>query len=1714
MSRLRSAWLRNALFALVCVVAGGVIGLKAVYAQSAEFQALKEDLAFLQSQVTAALLFTPFGTDTSAFEKHALSDGQVEELCAASGGSDCGNLGVNFGTIFRDGRAQYNKANQFNMKWVLEIARATDPGAAATTIGENKDKTVIIRTGVAGNSIGFAGHTGNAADYISYLRQVSDMTEGAEFIAIAGPNEPDIEEWIAPECGKAPGTATPESDEFYQCIGAPLANYMNAVCNAGLPDNITLVTPAFNMTSYTFPGIVKAMNDAGADWGCIAASGNGKGGFAGNLYPAGKSMQAYWTDENTGAAITALKSYGLSNIYITETGPVRALDDGAGASEDSPDDEDFYIHPILGVDSGNVKEIRTDLIKQGYEVQCATPNFYITLEPSGQDAMEILLDPANKPDGVVLGGESFGHEQGVGKYIRSTLNTDFRESLVPVFRDLDAPAQLKRSIEDYFSYKEINGGSFNGTEIKSAPINSLLTRKQRCIQAVESLEARKVMCDKLADPNACTLYQQEIPGSAYNTKTLLEYYNSYASGEFSGQSTDEICATVTSDSSRDYIDLRESLLATPLEISESYRIAFLVTTIRLKYASTQSLFNLFSHPKGGDLNGPNKPKTAVVVTAFKIPDITTNKGTIEGQSASGNTPYNDPSVLTRDSLLPSFIRDLINTEGNDERQTLLDTANTVASQPQTENDGSNGFEIFCLVNTGGEVDSVEGLGSCKDPVTKALVDIINAQHRVDPDSTACEEDIFLEENKRLFNSGGLETYDHPSHVFQPALGGALLTNIFTDVLVHTPGNDYAPDYGETEGDYDGDGLDFGLKSVFQVVPEMRPFPYDSERDDREVKHFLVYPVGYDQETVETVLAGSFFSTKQLEALKEEAEQKLLLQMKNAQAEFEGGSDNYSFTDNRPDQCVTKIDATGLPYEDCPTRGFGFSVSLRSIPEDIGLLGARLGYWMYTTQKAFFTAASLPRKYLDACRTVEEFLLDQCGGSIPPIVEDTPDIQYCDGSDYNTVTVTNSNTDNFTFYQGTENDEIDPSEFLASGTGQSCQFYADMKVVDGLTIILSGGEDIVGNNPGNGPCSGILSASEVLELRRLPAQGSLPSFDDDRWNDAPVMKATGPQASRIKYDLKLNPGYYRVRIDRKDKLGICLSNHTEVYNAASGEQIGENYYVFDLSGSACSQKSCMNVTLQPAMEGADEDDTDGDVGNCDLSFKYESGKFNNRCGGGRTGSCESEDGCDWWWRFYRIFKSEEDPNEDDPEDWQTNYQKYRDGYAKYKQVFGRKVDVEKDQIRCTHIADDKTPLFVNTMRINDCSNSGSGNEDTDPAPLFDPFTITYWDGSDVEFAPPTQELWGYILSSSSRHGCDPYLVLATAHAMSRDYTNQNIPDGQGRLGLFQITPEMWDKWKTPNQENGNASGQYGMCDFWQPASFRDAGMDFSSPTNMREAVDTACRRILWSGAQKYSGDQSEFTRSLSTRSDAPDGSVNREGKPIELYLPSDTYRPDYIYRAWEKLREVTGITAKSQPSGYPYTLLECTGKPPEPPAGADSLNYDVPTDLPYTGWATFYSEGVMNRTLNLRETYFREIPPALIDTCEINIGGSNWDSIFDELFIRARSNGTGKVVGCGAMLRMGDVPFRSEPGSNKVRMVWLKRPEGAPASVPKAVGPIAIIDVAATKDYDYIYNNFGGEWVIDLDFNTFRRMYGWMGGIRWRDKQRMTVCDTKEQCEAL
>lgn len=1008
-----------------------------------DFNAIKS-----KPNVEGMLLFSPFGDNGDEnFQKHIIPASYMNEICPPSGNCQGTKVGFNPGTMF-GGPGKERAQNQFD--WFLQIADGNKPEDVIAVIkNQPKHTKVIIRIGIADSGLNF---TVDPNFYVNYLKSIYDQLNQEErdrTYAIAGPNEPDIEwKWFAKECGGHGEPGDQKSMKFYSCIGKILADYMNAIIS-GNP-GFKLLSPAFNMTSFTLQdqkvtsgpkGIFHAMNEAGANW-------SGLYGIAGNIYPNQAPMTEHWASNN----IDEILSITGKPLVITETGPYNCQ------LEEEANFEDYYIHPIKGFDSSYGQDpktttdtIRDDLISQGYRAMCAGPGFKVGVTASGLEAMGILF-AQRPPDyrGVVMGNDPMTETPQATNFvfyqnprIYSVLSTDYREALIPIFRDVDGFPGLKQSFEQYFSQKAGPNAKeeYSKTETESSAINSLVTKPQRCALSYLNLMSRDAMCKKLNDPTACSLYATKIKGTAFNAKSLLEEFGRYTSTAVVSQNLTNTCQQLLFNEDSRWDALRTGMLNAPLEMEESYRLAFMLTSMRLRFPSSSTYVNFFTHPLGG-WNGPPHPKHTVIVSAFKIPDILTNKGAIDdglmnernagspnylsslATGTSGNTSFLDPAILTRNSLIPNEKAYEYERQQRCQRNVLQKAAQAVGAMKQDD----SWAEIECIINEGGNTGGV-GNPQCKDPLTRALVDIVNTQAMltsstnieldycaVNPDEVARqavagakpsdqqlgnladekdsggEEDLActtrMETADYINDPGTLNPLSNPSRTFTEEWGVAFLEKLFSqDNCTHrTPNGDKDPGFASTQkGDCDED---WSIKSRFFVTPDQH-VPGGAITNDLSVNHFLIYPVGYDLRTVEAVLAGSFFSTRQIQDLIEQAESKDRFEITETTTSFVGDGQSWSFTEGRKEECKEEKykDINGeerIKYI-CPTYTLSFQTLATKAPKPQTILGAKLGFWLHSVQRSLVATSQQTYKYLAGCRNTQEFLLDMCGGDLASLI---------------------------------------------------------------------------------------------------------------------------------------------------------------------------------------------------------------------------------------------------------------------------------------------------------------------------------------------------------------------------------------------------------------------------------------------------------------------------------------------------------------------------------------------------------------------------------------------------------------------------------------------------------------------------------------------------------------------------------------------------------
>ncbi|PIY79609.1 MAG: hypothetical protein COY81_01600 [Candidatus Pacebacteria bacterium CG_4_10_14_0_8_um_filter_43_12] len=1728
----------------------------------ASFNALLQDMRFLNKEEVEAILFFNAFSDNEDFTKHALSDDQIASICAF----DCDKFGINFATGFDSSfdNASWNSANDNNLKWALQIADRSDWRSVATTVvDKTKDGfSIIVRFGIADkdgipNGIGF---TEDPQLVINFLAQVANNTNGTEFYAIAGPNEPDLESW-AHGCGVAPKQDSPEATRqgWYDCVGPKLAAFMNKVCDAKIsgviPNNVKLLTPAFNGTSYTFEPLLTSMRDSGARFndGCFE-------GMAMNMYPDNNTIQNIWENQHVDDWFEELR---LKAIFITETGPINnALFKGERNTDvpqnsranpnliqDNKNTDDYhYISPILGLyppAARNVGVIRDSLANQGYQAYCATPTY--TILPQAGGDIERFIENVRA-----------GLQSPRSVSVDSNEIVDYTKAETPIFRDTERKAYLKSDLEEFFGYRELTQEPYSQTEIESGAVNSLLSDFQKCSKTIDALEAQKDMCNKLAvAPNLnCALYYTSVPGTVIDVGDLLAQYQAYKGNK----TEDQVCHEVASGADGVTDEFRTAMLNTSLHLEEAYRIAFLVGVVEQKPVKSDMFFNFFSHSDQAN------PRDEVVVLSFKIPDIGTNKGSIwktEDVTApngdvlyekvaqdnngrkleeveSGHTFWDDVMTLTRNVLIPRRITEKFDIAGSDLREKIRSAAAAATGQ-------AAGSLIFCI---NGQAPDGKGSAACKNEAVKAVVDIINGFWQ-DPDlkpQVSCDN-LSFEQTNEIGDSAKLGPIGD-NNKFQFRYGEFILQNL-----------------------WDINGTDQPFNTIFQVNPNAWPIKNcavggqgkSSTGDCTTITFYLVYPMGYDLDTLEYVMSRTFLTQAQYDIASQDPEIKERFNVFKDKTEFTADTETEEFTD-----FLEGCDTNSSGFCEYPTKEF--TLTVKSSQGPALFYGARFGYWVHEIQKNFNRLESLAHKYLRNCATTEEFLLDQCGG----ITQDLHYNQksYCEAKPEASRIVrdvTNADVSRVQFRRilpngGTITIPDEDNPFMNKAGEIGCTLQMAVRAVDSATLLLSGGKDIVPNNPGNVlGCVGKFSAAKRIIIKRLPpnfgaAQKAIdptwkPGTDDPAWDTADFMLTKGGSASEIQYKWSFTPGYYLVNIYVKDD-EICMSTKTWVMK--DGKEINQKTgYVVDFTdtdASSCGKGACIDANLQSAMEGGGPVyDADGNIlytiehandfiqdsYGCLLSFDYNIIDNNNSCGGGRKHECGDTEvfgvNCGYWPSMINKMKSGSD-------------EILAKGLRIYQAIYGRTPKADRSNHTCTH---GDNPVFGNTLVVRDCETYSNSLDSVRVFGELIGFSVNWHDPNDnrpKQFIIPDKSLWEEILKAKEKHGCDPWLVLALASAEgeNEDYRNDAVPDQDQTQSMFWMNTGRWERWTQTDVANKQA------CEKHQPSTFDASIVNGRRPNDVQAQVDTACRIVLYTGIQKYPNDLAAFQKAFG-------GSVD-ENNDAEGWRKNDE-EARYVWEFWQKGRTAQKVAAVAQPANWPPTACDGSSRNNITPPGVQPVvgtgesvkrqllgtaptvdptnpqqfkrsdfqsddaynyafkslvadwvkftNYYAPTALPATGKITY--QGITKTNESLMNHYkYKDLSENTLVNCEYPLSGTTVEEMWQTRQAQAESNGSSKAVGCGAMLRLGDIYFRGTNGAkDKLRYVWIKPESGFFSTEP--FGPVAVMDVAAENDLGGIYQRQGGEFIGDIDYFSFRMLFSYYDGNGWNGPQSVIVCDTREQC---
>jgi len=177
----------------------------------------------------------------------------------------CKKLGINLANYTPTQTTNYDRAHKLNMGYALEIANTPDQLPSLVNsfkYANSKGITPILRACVSGQRCDFS----NPAVYINLINALAkQLGPNNQFYAIAGPNEPNSENWTGGNSGD------------YLTIAPPLAEFMNKIIAGVSQPNVKLLSPAFNTSEPNFSNLIKALKANNANFSALYA-------IAGNAY--------------------------------------------------------------------------------------------------------------------------------------------------------------------------------------------------------------------------------------------------------------------------------------------------------------------------------------------------------------------------------------------------------------------------------------------------------------------------------------------------------------------------------------------------------------------------------------------------------------------------------------------------------------------------------------------------------------------------------------------------------------------------------------------------------------------------------------------------------------------------------------------------------------------------------------------------------------------------------------------------------------------------------------------------------------------------------------------------------------------------------------------------------------------------------------------------------------------------------------------------------------------------------------------------------------------------------------------------------------------------------------------------------------------------------------------------------------------------------------
>ncbi len=735
------------------------------------------------------------------------------------------------------------------------------------------------------------------------------------------------------------------------------------------------------------------------------------GGFktSNSISPITMTSAHYYTKGNLEASLQALsqsKELGKA-FYIGEAGwPEDQSDVSDGESSTTKSANDYITYPLifnqnLSLSSkDNLKDvIIANLVQdQGYEVQCASPEIWITKTIFGEWKRFFEINPSNSmtPFSIMMGNS--GSE-----------DVDLTNGKIAMFRGSEASSLTQKgsSYEGYFGVLSEIPTNYNNQAdpVNSGVANSLLTLDQQCALKVNNLLTAKKLCEALENPKECALYTPIANTDFYlyspNSKqSLLEKYN-----EMINKEPRLGCKALAEDwqndyniSQADFNLLKNAIINTPINLDKVYRYAFLVIAPQQDSDDNQMIslacsindksdqfWFLGRLPIPGEdctANYKNISKHQPMFLAFKIPDFGTNR--------TSELKFKDSAQVTAQAITDTDYQKLMK-ENSDKAKNDLVTK--IQTNQAIHWGGDEIAKMGMAINCSGMPQCVGADGSTI--IRQALVDIINGS------ALSCDSDSW--NNSRPTADRYLDdtTKDTPSPLGSVEKAGDISTNANQTVTLKT---DFQKQYDfddflETPPAQKTAGFDWGIRLTDALAQRLsnptKPGKENSKNDVR-VKIYIVAPLGanltaiqsslkslFDNETFEKMVANNTLPDSG------DAQGRIPKYFPFTDAEFGYSSEDVElFKDGtcgclRPGETWANLSEKRLAeFSECERNCKNKSFGIKLQDNNVGLfhLGAKLGWMIRKIQENLREIGSKSHEYISSCQRVEDLFLGRCVAS--------------------------------------------------------------------------------------------------------------------------------------------------------------------------------------------------------------------------------------------------------------------------------------------------------------------------------------------------------------------------------------------------------------------------------------------------------------------------------------------------------------------------------------------------------------------------------------------------------------------------------------------------------------------------------------------------------------------------------------------------------------